>query len=185
MKRLIALALCCLATHGEALETGLFIGGNIGNTELELDRSFRGTPDSTDALAFGFNTGYLFENSIITKLNITDSDSFSLFGAVDRHSLRHIDLQAGYQFTWKKFRLTPSVGLAKWELKSKQGQLFNSGPEAEKRTSGNDAFLGIALGVAFTRRFQMNIAHKQLSTDFGGYDQTQFEFLFRIGKLQK
>lgn len=181
MKKVIAISLCCIASQTYALEKGVFIGGNIGRSDIELDRNFQDERDSHNAAAIGLSAGYMFENNIVTQINATGSENISILGAIDRHNLQHADLSFGYQFSWERLRITPAIGIAKWELNSEEGQFLNPGPEVKAKLSGEDPLIGLSVGITFGRIFQMNVTRKSVNAGFGHYHQSQVDFLFHIG----
>ena len=181
MKKLIAISLCCVASQTYALEKGVFIGGNIGRSDIELDRNFQDQRDSHNAAAIGLSAGYVFDNKLLTQINATGAENFSLFGAGDQHNLQHADLTLGYQFSWERLRVTPVVGIAKWELNSEEGQFLNPGPEVKAKLSGEAPLIGLSVGITFGRVFQMNVTRKSVNAGFGHYHQSQVDFLFHIG----
>lgn len=180
MKKVIAISLCCVASQTYALEKGVFIGGNIGRSDIELDRNFQDDRDSHNAAAIGLSAGFMFENNIVTQINATGSENLSILGATDRHNLQHADLSLGYQFSWERLRITPVIGIAKWELNSEEGQFLNPGPEVKAKLSGEDPLIGLSIGITFGRIFQMNVTRKSVNAGFGHYHQSQVDFLFHI-----
>lgn len=180
MKRICTLAILTFSMQGYALDSGLYLGGNIGRTNMAIDQNFQNERDDISAAALGLTAGYLFNNHVLVQANATGSENFTVLGAVDRYNLQHADIHVGYELQWKKLRFVPSLGIAKWELNAKEGQFLNPGAEATTKHSGDDPVLGLSIGFAFNRHFQMSATRKVINTHFGSYDQMQLDFLFHI-----
>lgn len=172
--------LLAFSLHSSAQDYGAFYGMSVVETKIDLTENFEGQPESLDALGVGLSVGYLFDFKVITQLGVTVSENLSLFGAVDRYNLKHVDILVGYQARWKKLSFTPKIGYAEWKLNSKEGQLFNPGKEDVKIQSGNDFLWAISLDYSFNNRFALSLSHKNINTDFGGYDLSYIEFLLNI-----
>lgn len=180
MKYILGTCFLAFSMYTSAQDYGTFVSFNIGRTQLDLTENFEGESDTIISPGAGLSVGYLFDSNIITQLGVSFSENSSLLGAFDRFSLVHLDVLAGYQLQQEKIRFTPKIGYASWALNAKEGQLFNSGSEDSKEQEGNDFFWAASLGYSFSDRFELSLSHKNVNTNFGGYNLSHIEFLLNI-----
>jgi hypothetical protein len=105
--------------------------------------------------------------------------NFSFFGANERRNLGEGTLAVGYQFeSTRGFLLVPKVGRMKWRLSDKEGQWFNSGPEAERHEDGYDNFWELTLQKRVGKWVSLGVDLKGESFDFGSARAIMFVATF-------
>lgn len=177
---ILILFLSIISMSASAQNSGKFLGFNMGQTKLYINKNFEGKSDSLGAAGVGLSFGYLFAFNLVTKLNTTYSKNFSLFGAADRYSLQHLDFSVGYKNEFGKLSMIPMIGYSNSKLISKEGQLFNSGIEEVKNDSGDNFLWGLSMGYAFHPQCELHLSYKKINTGFGGYQFSYVEVLFNF-----
>ena len=185
MRYTLVIVLSTISVSGFADDFGFFAGLNIGHTKFDVSDNFENENENENeseslGAGVGLSVGYIFDSKVVTQVSATTSKNYSLFGAIDRYNLQHLDLSVGYKVNWQKLSFIPKIGYANWELSSKEGQLFNPGREESKEQSNKDLMWGGSIGYSIGSKLEITFSHKKINTSFGGYGLSHFEFIFSI-----
>lgn len=177
------ICLSCAFSFSAAADN-IRLGGGIGDANIDLKQEYTfDDPDvGKDAAAWGFYAGYAFSNNLFVEFGFEEVVDAVLFkNASDNVGLFSIDFSIGYTFnTNNGFYIEPKLGYSDWTLESKEGALFNPGPEETKEIEGRDIFGELAIGYRFAKVFGMSVSYKRMNPNFGTYDSTRLNFDFSI-----
>jgi hypothetical protein len=174
MRRIFPVMMLCAmgagAAHGaSAAEPEFQIAGRVGRGDLQIDK-FDTSDDfhaSTNIVGVGGAFGYLTPVGVVLEAGADSFGQFDFFG-FDRFSLTQQYLGVGYQFELGNgWRLVPKAGRARWTLRSKEGVLFNPGPEVEQKIRGYDYYWEVSVSRRISRVVALGVSYKQGDYDFG------------------
>jgi len=180
LKFILSILLLGVSMWVSADSDGAFAGVSLGHTELEIQRSFDGNSEAIGASGLGLSLGYVFDFQMTAELGAMAAKRFSFFGATDRYSLRHLEALLGYRLTWDQWSLTPKAGYADWELRAREGQLFNPGSEASQKRAGDNSIWGLEAGYRVNPDIQLAMHYKRINTRFGEYEITHLAMYFEL-----
>ena len=145
----LAAAHCCFAN---AVEQEFQITPRVGFGEIRLKPGTTSIDvanqdgTETNTLDIGVAVSYVTPIGVVLEVGAQGQSNFSLFGTLDELTFSEEYVAAGFQLEFGNgFRLTPKVGRTRWRLRSKEGILFNPGPEAQERIDGYEDFWDVSL----------------------------------------
>lgn len=167
MKYKLALISLLFSTH--CLSEGVRLGFAVGKSDVDLepniyDSDHYSVDEPTSILLYA---GYLFENGVILDFAHNSLTDDILFGALDNIRLDSSEVLIGYKFKHHDFYFEPKLGYARWNLRLKEGELFNPGPELESKDSGSDPLLALTAGISISSSFGMSLSYRYQDFEIG------------------
>lgn len=181
MKYLVCIFLIIFSMSSHARE-GKFYGGlflGLGAADIDSQFAVNNTRLDFEHVSFGGEFGYAFSNKIVISVAHRFSSSGSLFGALDSSSVYLARVMAGYSIPVFDFvNIIPSFGYAKWEIETKEGQLFHPGDELRTEYDGEDFIWSIGLELPSKKPLRFYTSYLKANLDFGQYQSTQFGMVY-------
>jgi hypothetical protein len=134
---------------------------------------------NADTYGFGASFGYLTPIGVVLEIGADDYNDLDLFKTFDNFRLAQRYASIGYQFELgHRWRLVPRVGRAHWKLHSKEGQIFNPGPEQTRDVSGDNYFWEIGVARQISRVVTLGVNFKRGQYEFGSTQSAAFTATF-------
>ena len=166
---LVALCGIFLHTPVSAATSEFQLTPRVGYGALKIHEfaNVDGFEADTRTFGIGAGAGYLTPIGVVLEVGYDSFGNFDLF-QTGSFSLSQEFASIGYQFDLgHQWRLVPRVGRAHWELRSKEGRLFNPGPEDVRYVKGNDYFWEVGVARQISRVVTLGVTFKQGQYDFG------------------
>lgn len=182
----LPVALCALLLHSKAFAvTPEFqIMPRIGVGSLRVDEFVGVNEDRIEADTYGLgaSAGFLTPIGVVVELGADNFSDFTFFGSFDTFELTQEFASVGYQFDLgNRWRLVPRVGRAHWKLRSKEGLIFNPGPEEERTARGDSYFWEIGVARQIARVVTLGLTYKHGQYDFGRTQSVAFAVTLGFG----
>lgn len=166
----LVVLIVCLTLSLPSFADGLVLIAEAGPSLIEIDGEFRPSEihNSQNGNALGLSAGYKFTSNIVILGSANRYYGTNFFGANDRVHLTEANILLGYSLiNTQHFRLLPMVGWSDWELESKEGALFNSGPEEVRVFKGESIIGKIIFELPIKDFFAMQFSLTHGEFDFG------------------
>jgi hypothetical protein len=182
----LPVALCALLLQSTAFAvTPEFqITPRIGIGSLKVDELVGVNEERIDVDTYGIgaSAGYLTPIGVVVELGADNFSDFTFFGSFDTFELSQQFASIGYQFDLgHRWRLVPRVGRAHWKLHSKEGLIFNPGPEEVRDVRGDSYFWEIGVARQVSRVVTLGMTFKQGQYDFGRTQSAAFTVTLGFG----
>jgi hypothetical protein len=163
----------------------IYISSGIGVRDMYINSEYTINQSDiiSDDILLGLSTGYQFDSNIFVELSHDFSNSFNFFDAFDEVGFDETKLLVGYSipvFQW--LNINPKIGKNKWNLREKEGQFLNPGPEESKEVEGTNNIWEIALEFKTSDFFRITLAYNDTNYKFGDVYSTKvgFKFSFNV-----
>ncbi len=147
-----------------------YVSVDGGESTLDMKKEYvvdAGYAD-IDGLSASVGGGYVTDTNVVIGVNLSGTTSDTLLGATDDYELYESKLTLGYQFNIAKhFRIVPSVGVSRWKMTTREGVIFNSGPEDKLYYKGSDSFGQINIDFPINRLVVVSGTFTKGRYDFG------------------
>jgi hypothetical protein len=174
---LVALCAISLPRAASAVEQELQITPRVGFGRLEVDQfvGLNSEHVDVDTYGLGANIGYLTPIGVVLEIGADSFRDFDLFGTFEGFRLEQAFASIGYQFDLgNRWRLVPRVGRAHWELRSREGRIFNPGPEEERNVKGDNYFWEIGVARQISSVVTLGMNYKRGQYEFGSTQSVAF-----------
>ena len=173
----VALCAILLQPTASAATPELQITPRAGFGSLKVDEfvGINSERVNADTYGIGASFGYLTPIGVVVEIGADRFIAFDLFETFDGFRLSQEFASIGYQFDLgNHWRLVPRVGRAHWKLHSREGRIFNPGPEEKRDVSGDDYFWEIGVARRISRVVTLGVNFKQGQYNFGRTQSAAF-----------
>jgi hypothetical protein len=173
----VALCAILLPPAASAVEQQFQISPRAGFGSLEVDQfaGLNAQRVDVDTYGLGASVGYLTPIGVVLEIGADRFSDFDLFETFDNFRLSQEFASIGYQFDLgNQWRLVPRVGRAHWKLRSREGRLFNPGPEEERTVKGYNYFWEIGVARQISRVVTLGVNYKRGQYEFGSTQSATF-----------
>jgi len=156
-----------------------------GFGRLKVDGFVGFNPERVDlrTLGIGAGFGYLTPIGLVVELGADSYSDFNVFQTFESFTLTQEFASVGYQFDLgHRWRLVPRVGAAHWKLHTREGRLFNPGPEEARNVHGNDYFWEVGVARQISRIVTLGVNLKQGQYEFGRTRSAAFTVTLGLGQ---
>ncbi|MCW8997276.1 MAG: outer membrane beta-barrel protein [Kangiellaceae bacterium] len=151
-------------------EEGIWeIGFILGATDVSIsDRyTFSNEKESSVSLSAGWELGYHWPKGYHLETSYIVSNDLDL-GITDSYDLTQFNVLFGYSYKiTDSITFTPKIGFSSWDLDTREGALFNPGPEETFEYDGMDLTYELNLEVPIGYDLTFNLAYENTNFDFG------------------
>jgi len=178
-----AFLLLTTSVFANAQEAEFILGLDLGRNSINIDQEFAiiDTEFDSDGYSLGYVLGYRWENNLVAEANIAYASNDSFFRAFDYYETSEIKLMLGYSFEIAEhLRIVPMLGFSRWELETKEGRLFNPGPEEQKEFDGTDLTYKVRMDFPVGQLVVLSLSYAKSELDASEIAITQFGIKFEF-----
>ncbi len=162
-----------------SIELGLV----IGTSELSVNKAYTisGENYSTDSFSVGIEFAYRWPENYLIETSFTTTIDTDIFGISDNYQLYQWNTLVGYSFPiTERIRLIPKVGFSRWELDTREGALFNPGPELSVEFNDTDFTYQLGLEFPVWEDLNLGVTYENTRYSFGKIEIVNLGFSFEF-----
>lgn len=163
--------------HAVAATPEFQLTPRVGYGSMRIDAPSGINEDTTskDTVGLGVTGGYVTAFGLVGEIGADYFGHVSFLSTSDTFELTEKFISVGYQAELGNgWRVVPKVGRARWTLDSKEGWVFNPGPEESQRVKGYGNFWEVSLGRRISTAVALGLTYRQSDYDFGRTRSTVF-----------
>ena len=172
-----ALVAALFSQHAAAATPEFQLTPRVGYGSMRIDAISAINEDATskDTIGLGVTGGYVTSFGLVAEIGADYFGHISILNVNDSFELSEKFISFGYQAEFGNgWRVVPKVGRARWTLDSKEGWVFNPGPEERQKVKGYDYFWEVSAGRRISNAVALSLAYRQGDFDFGRTRSTVF-----------
>ncbi len=151
----------------------------LGSLEVDALVGLNQERVDVDTYGSGASFGYLTPIGVVLEIGADRYRDFDLFRTFDNFRVTQTFASIGYQFELgHQWRLVPRVGRAHWKLRSREGRIFNPGPEEKRDVSGDNYFWEVGVARQISEVVTLGVRFKRGQYDFGSTQSAAFTATF-------
>lgn len=158
----IALAICFYAKSAQSQEPKFILGVELGQSSVNIDTNKIQTDVDFDDNGFAgsYFVGYRWANHFVNEVNLTLASNNFIFRGFDFYETKELKLLFGYSFQLAdSLRIVPMAGMSRWELNSREGLIFNPGPEQNFKFEGTDLTYKLTMEYLINDSFALSLSY--------------------------
>ncbi len=162
-----------------SIELGLV----IGTSELSINKAYTisGENYSTDSFSVGVEFAYRWPENYLIETSFTTTVDTDIFGISDNYQLYQWNTLVGYSFPiTERIRLIPKIGFSRWELDTREGALFNPGPELSVEFNDTDFTYQLGFEFPVWEDLNLGVTYENTRYSFGKIEIVNFGFSFEF-----
>ena len=158
------------------------LGFILGATDVTISEqfTFSNERESNVAVSAGLELAYRWPEGFHLETSYIFSNDLD-FGIVDSYDLSQFNILFGYSFKLSEsVTFTPKVGFSSWDLHTREGALFNPGPEDRFEYDGTDFTYELDLEIPIGYDLTFNLGYENTDFDFGEISITNLGLSFEF-----